>query len=107
MHHNWISLLSCFLVAASKAPEASVSQPEVKEEPAPPAPMPAKEEPPAVSAAPEPQPASSHPFPDETPLKNHEPHLGPKPRSHNRVLNPPGGKSSVAFYWSAEHAAPP
>jgi hypothetical protein len=24
--------------------------------------------------------------------------LGPRPRSHNRVLNPPGGKSSVVFY---------
>ncbi|OCT64306.1 jupiter microtubule associated homolog 2 [Xenopus laevis] len=31
-------------------------------------------------------------------LAAHEPHLGPRPRSHNRVLNPPGGKSSVAFY---------
>ncbi|XP_075686493.1 jupiter microtubule associated homolog 2 [Rhinoderma darwinii] len=28
----------------------------------------------------------------------HEPHLGPRPRCHNRVLNPPGGKSSVTFY---------
>ncbi|XP_041433745.1 jupiter microtubule associated homolog 2 S homeolog isoform X1 [Xenopus laevis] len=31
-------------------------------------------------------------------LAAHEPHLGPLPRSHNRVLNPPGGKSSVTFY---------
>ncbi|KAM6962486.1 jupiter microtubule associated homolog 2 [Aplochiton taeniatus] len=31
-------------------------------------------------------------------LKDHEPHLGPRPRSHNKVLNPPGGKSSVVFY---------
>uniref|UniRef100_A0A8C5R230 Jupiter microtubule associated homolog 2 n=1 Tax=Leptobrachium leishanense TaxID=445787 RepID=A0A8C5R230_9ANUR len=31
-------------------------------------------------------------------LAAHEPHLGPRPRSHNRVLNPPGGKSSVTFY---------
>ncbi|XP_053550646.1 jupiter microtubule associated homolog 2 [Bombina bombina] len=31
-------------------------------------------------------------------LAAHEPHLGPKPRSHNRVLNPPGGKSSITFY---------
>ncbi|KAI5097238.1 jupiter microtubule associated homolog 2 [Silurus meridionalis] len=30
--------------------------------------------------------------------KDHEPHLGARPRSHNRVLNPPGGKSSVVFY---------
>ncbi|XP_015255486.1 PREDICTED: hematological and neurological expressed 1-like protein [Cyprinodon variegatus] len=82
----------------SPAPEAKVSQPEVKEEiasPAP-APAPAKEEPPVISASPEPKPAA--PLPDETSLKKHEPHLGPKPRSHNRVLNPPGGKSSVVFY---------
>ncbi|CAI5668010.1 unnamed protein product [Oreochromis niloticus] len=46
-------------------------------------------------SGPEPTPSS---FPDDTSLKNHEPHLGPKPRSHNRVLNPPGGKSSVVFY---------
>lgn len=84
----------------SPAPEAKVSQPAVKEEVAPPAPAPAKEEPPAAvsaaPAAPEPQPAAV--APNETSLKNHEPHLGPKPRSHNRVLNPPGGKSSVVFY---------
>ncbi|XP_018407876.1 PREDICTED: hematological and neurological expressed 1-like protein [Nanorana parkeri] len=34
----------------------------------------------------------------EVDLSRHEPHLGPRPRSHNRVLNPPGGKSSVTFY---------
>lgn len=87
---------------ALPAPQAEVSQPEVKEEAAAPAPMPAKEEPTTVSAAPEPEPPSSSP-PEETKnqeadLKNHEPHLGPRPRSHNRVLNPPGGKSSVIFY---------
>lgn len=90
-----------------QVPEAKVSQPEVKEEVAPPTPTPAKEEPavsaPAVSAPPEPKPPSSPPsLPDggdqTAELKNHEPHLGPKPRSHNRVLNPPGGKSSVVFY---------
>ncbi|TMS15462.1 Jupiter microtubule associated-like protein 2 [Larimichthys crocea] len=86
------------------APEPKVSQPEVKEEAAPPAPVPAKEEPAPVSAPPpepEPAPPSSSPpeVRDETSdLKKHEPHLGPKPRSHNRVLNPPGGKSSVVFY---------
>uniref|UniRef100_A0A7N6FBB1 Jupiter microtubule associated homolog 2 n=1 Tax=Anabas testudineus TaxID=64144 RepID=A0A7N6FBB1_ANATE len=80
----------------SPAPEAKVSQPEVKEPPAP-APVPAKEEPAAVSAPPEPEPVSSS-LTDENSMKNHEPHLGPKPRSHNRVLNPPGGKSSVVFY---------
>lgn len=82
-----------------QAPEAKASQPEVKEETAPPAAPPAKEEPPAAtadSASSEPQCTPSS-IPDES-LKNHEPHLGPKPRSHNRVLNPPGGKSSVVFY---------
>lgn len=29
---------------------------------------------------------------------SHEPRLGPRPRSHNKVLNPPGGKSSISFY---------
>lgn len=105
----------------SPAPEAKVSQPEVKEEtvspavvpakeepaapaapaPAPAAPAPASAPPPAAAAAvpasPEPEPSSSS-LPDETLLKNHEPHLGPRHRSHNKVLNPPGGKSSVVFY---------
>ncbi|XP_007499423.1 jupiter microtubule associated homolog 2 isoform X3 [Monodelphis domestica] len=31
-------------------------------------------------------------------IDNHEPRLGPRPRSHNKVLNPPGGKSSITFY---------
>ncbi|XP_061455406.1 jupiter microtubule associated homolog 2 [Rhineura floridana] len=31
-------------------------------------------------------------------MDDHEPRLGPRPRSHNKVLNPPGGKSSIAFY---------
>lgn len=31
-------------------------------------------------------------------VDNHEPRLGPRPRSHNKVLNPPGGKSSISFY---------
>lgn len=34
----------------------------------------------------------------EPKMDNHEPRLGPRPRSHNKVLNPPGGKSSIAFY---------
>ncbi|XP_042554180.1 jupiter microtubule associated homolog 2 isoform X1 [Dipodomys spectabilis] len=38
--------------------------------------------------APEPIPA----------VDSHEPRLGPRPRSHNKVLNPPGGKSSISFY---------
>ncbi|CAI5645789.1 unnamed protein product [Oreochromis niloticus] len=85
-----------------QAPEAKASQPVAKEETAPPADAPAKEKSTAAAAAalsapsePEPTPSS---FPDDTSLKNHKPHLGPKPRSHNRVLNPPGGKSSVVFY---------
>ncbi|XP_004691891.1 PREDICTED: hematological and neurological expressed 1-like protein [Condylura cristata] len=32
------------------------------------------------------------------PVDRHEPRLGPRPRSHNKVLNPPGGKSSISFY---------
>ncbi|CAI5674502.1 unnamed protein product [Oreochromis niloticus] len=82
-----------------QAPEAKASQPEAKEQ-TPPADTPAKEEPPAataVSAPSEPEPTPSS-FPDDTSLKNHEPHLGPKPRTHNRVLNPPGGKSSVVYF---------
>lgn len=101
---NSLFFLACSALAASKnlchlpqAPEPTFSQPEVKEESAPPAPVPAKEEPAADLAPPEPKPDSSS-TPDDTSLKNHEPHLGPKPRSHNRVLNPPGGKSSVVFY---------
>ncbi|XP_048351144.1 jupiter microtubule associated homolog 2 [Sphaerodactylus townsendi] len=31
-------------------------------------------------------------------MEDHEPRLGPRPRSHNKVLNPPGGKSSISFY---------
>ncbi|XP_074553669.1 jupiter microtubule associated homolog 2 [Halichoeres trimaculatus] len=89
--------------AESPAPVAKASQPEVKEEAAPPAPA---QEKPVTEAAtppqPEPSPSSSSPPPQSAQiaeeLKNHEPHLGPKPRSHNRVLNPPGGKSSVVFY---------
>lgn len=37
--------------------------------------------------------------PQPTPMvDSHEPRLGPRPRSHNKVLNPPGGKSSISFY---------
>ncbi|KAG2455570.1 JUPI2 protein, partial [Polypterus senegalus] len=31
-------------------------------------------------------------------VDDHEPRLGPRPRSHNKVIQPPGGKSSVVFY---------
>ncbi|XP_034045471.1 jupiter microtubule associated homolog 2 isoform X2 [Thalassophryne amazonica] len=81
----------------SPAPEHKVSEPVVKEETVSPKALPPKEEPAAVSSCPEPKPSPS-PFPDANALKNHEPHLGPRPRSHNKVLNPPGGKSSVVFY---------
>ncbi|XP_008854412.1 jupiter microtubule associated homolog 2 [Nannospalax galili] len=38
-------------------------------------------------------------MPEPTPtVDSHEPRLGPRPRSHNKVLNPPGGKSSISFY---------
>ncbi|KAK7801922.1 hypothetical protein U0070_005909 [Myodes glareolus] len=38
-------------------------------------------------------------IPEPTPtVDSHEPRLGPRPRSHNKVLNPPGGKSSISFY---------
>lgn len=67
---------------------------EVKAEVAPPQPTPAKEEP-----APAPEPAANqNPEPSAKQDKDHEPRLGPRPRSHNKVLNPPGGKSSVVFY---------
>ncbi|XP_029432430.1 jupiter microtubule associated homolog 2 isoform X2 [Rhinatrema bivittatum] len=33
-----------------------------------------------------------------TTMNDHEPRLGPRPRCHNRVLNPPGGKSNITFY---------
>lgn len=73
----------------SPAPEPKVSTPEVKAPPA--TPEPAKE-------VPSPAPSTPVTSTDEAALKNHEPHLGPVPRAHNRVLNPPGGKSSVVFY---------
>ncbi|EDL33794.1 mCG19407 [Mus musculus] len=38
-------------------------------------------------------------IPEPTPtVDTHEPRLGLRPRSHNKVLNPPGGKSSLSFY---------
>uniref|UniRef100_A0A3Q3WN22 Uncharacterized protein n=1 Tax=Mola mola TaxID=94237 RepID=A0A3Q3WN22_MOLML len=85
---------------APMLPEAEVSQPDVKEEAAPPVPTPTKEQPPPdLSSCSSASSSSPPPGRDQgADLKNHEPHLGPKPRSHNRVLNPPGGKSSVVFY---------
>ncbi|XP_053326880.1 jupiter microtubule associated homolog 2 [Spea bombifrons] len=72
----------------------TLKEPEVKEntpvKAAPPAPAPKEEKPPAPKEV-------KPPAPDPA-LAAHEPHLGPRPRSHNRVLNPPGGKSSVTFY---------
>uniref|UniRef100_A0A3P9KUY2 Jupiter microtubule associated homolog 2 n=1 Tax=Oryzias latipes TaxID=8090 RepID=A0A3P9KUY2_ORYLA len=90
------------------APKPEVSQPKAKKEraPAPPVPPTVVKEvkevqkvqsQPAADPAP-PQPKEPPAAVDESMLKNHEPHLGPKPRSHNKVINPPGGKSSVVFY---------
>ncbi|XP_056143933.1 jupiter microtubule associated homolog 2 [Lampris incognitus] len=79
----------------AQAPPANIIQTEVKEEIVLPPATPPKEEPAVVPTCPEPSPSSP---PAQHSEKNHEPHLGPKPRSHNRVLNPPGGKSSVVFY---------
>lgn len=102
MNHFYPGIFERSFHFSFQAPEAKVSQPEVKEEVAPPAPTPAKEETVAAPAPPEPKSSSSSSPPEKidesTELKNHEPHLGPRPRSHNRVLNPPGGKSSVIFY---------
>lgn len=48
---------------------------------------------------PEPSPAKENTTATHVPtVDDHEPRLGPRPRSHNKVLNPPGGKSSIAFY---------
>uniref|UniRef100_A0AAV2KGL5 Hematological and neurological expressed 1-like protein n=1 Tax=Knipowitschia caucasica TaxID=637954 RepID=A0AAV2KGL5_KNICA len=76
----------------SPAPEPVVLQAEAKAESPPP--EPAKEELPVSSVLEPKTPVLT----ESDDSKNHEPHLGPKPRSHNRVLNPPGGKSSVVFY---------
>ncbi|XP_062840729.1 jupiter microtubule associated homolog 2 [Trichomycterus rosablanca] len=76
--------------------------------PEPPAPRPKEPEPvkemvkvPPATPTKEAAPAEPTPTQDaEASLseKDHEPRLGARPRSHNRVLNPPGGKSSVVFY---------
>lgn len=94
------------------APQPKGSPAEVKEEPvSPPPASPAKAEapvpPPTPEPAPEPVTICNH---HDDSGKNHEPHLGPKHRSHNRVLGPPGGKSSVVFYWTplkCNNATPP
>ncbi|XP_041084974.1 jupiter microtubule associated homolog 2-like [Polyodon spathula] len=39
------------------------------------------------------QEAATQPSVDE-----HEPRLGPRPLAHNKVIQPPGGKSSIVFY---------
>ncbi|XP_040212588.1 jupiter microtubule associated homolog 2 [Rana temporaria] len=65
-----------------------------------------KPPPPPPAPTPEPTPEVKTPVAKEEKkvvmpeidISRHEPHLGPRPRSHNRVLNPPGGKSSVTFY---------
>uniref|UniRef100_A0A8C4SQN6 Jupiter microtubule associated homolog 2 n=1 Tax=Erpetoichthys calabaricus TaxID=27687 RepID=A0A8C4SQN6_ERPCA len=49
--------------------------------------------------APAPAPAPSNKESEaQSNVDGHEPRLGPRPRSHNKVIQPPGGKSSVVFY---------
>ncbi|XP_060696105.1 jupiter microtubule associated homolog 2 [Hemiscyllium ocellatum] len=36
--------------------------------------------------------------PKEPTVDDHEPHLGPRPRSHNKVTQPPGGKSTLSLF---------
>ncbi|XP_078415195.1 jupiter microtubule associated homolog 2 [Cetorhinus maximus] len=36
--------------------------------------------------------------PKEPTVDDHEPHLGPRPRSHNKVTQPPGGKSTFSLF---------
>lgn len=92
--------------------QATVVEEKVKVEPVSPQPTPEKEAPaPAPVSTPTPTPApapvsapaptanqKSEPATQQPTEKDHEPRLGPRPRSHNKVLNPPGGKSSVVFY---------
>ncbi|XP_064171328.1 jupiter microtubule associated homolog 2-like [Anguilla rostrata] len=47
--------------------------------------------------APRPKPEADSPSHGSN-VEDHEPRLGPRPRSHNKVIHPPGGKSSVVFY---------
>ncbi|CAI9570925.1 unnamed protein product [Staurois parvus] len=84
-----------------KQPEVSASTKPVKaevkaEKPPPPPPAPTPEPTPEVKT-PVAKEEKKVVMP-EIDISRHEPHLGPRPRSHNRVLNPPGGKSSVTFY---------
>ncbi|XP_026870469.2 jupiter microtubule associated homolog 2 isoform X2 [Electrophorus electricus] len=77
------------------APEPPVTQPkETKEVKETPQATPTKEVPPAAPTSKQ----DTEPAPQQPTEKDHEPRLGPRPRSHNRVINPPGGKSSVVFY---------
>uniref|UniRef100_UPI00398F12E2 jupiter microtubule associated homolog 2 n=1 Tax=Pristiophorus japonicus TaxID=55135 RepID=UPI00398F12E2 len=34
----------------------------------------------------------------EPTVDDHEPHLGPRPRSHNKVTQPPGGRSTLSLF---------
>uniref|UniRef100_A0A8C1CER4 Jupiter microtubule associated homolog 2 n=1 Tax=Cyprinus carpio carpio TaxID=630221 RepID=A0A8C1CER4_CYPCA len=79
-------------------PKKETAVKEVKAEPVTPQPTPEKE-PPALAPAPAPAANQNSEAATWQPTeKDHEPRLGPRPRSHNKVLNPPGGKSSVVFY---------
>ncbi|XP_078096964.1 jupiter microtubule associated homolog 2 isoform X2 [Mustelus asterias] len=36
--------------------------------------------------------------PKEPTVDDYEPHLGPRPRSHNKVTQPPGGRSTLSLF---------
>ncbi|XP_061080230.1 jupiter microtubule associated homolog 2-like [Conger conger] len=73
-----------------EAPEPKVASPEKETTSTPPA---------ADGGVSTPPPKQEAYSPSHGPsVEDHEPRLGPRPRSHNKVIQPPGGKSSVVFY---------
>lgn len=89
------SLIPLSLSLSAPLPKEIPAKEEKEENVASPPPTPTKA---AVETAPAPSAKKPEASLSELSLKDHEPHLGPRPRSHNKVLNPPGGKSSVVFY---------
>ncbi|KAM9305892.1 jupiter microtubule associated homolog 2 [Gastrophryne carolinensis] len=77
-----------------KQAEVKTTTPVKAENPPPPPPAPTPEPTPEVKTP----VAKEKVVVPEVDMSKHEPHLGPLPRAHNRVLNPPGGKSSITFY---------
>uniref|UniRef100_A0A8C2DU99 Jupiter microtubule associated homolog 2 n=3 Tax=Cyprinus carpio TaxID=7962 RepID=A0A8C2DU99_CYPCA len=78
-------------------PKKETAVKEVKAEPVTPQPTPEKE-PPALAPAPAPAANQNSEAATWQPTeKDHEPRLGPRPRSHNKVLNPPVCHSSFLF----------